>query len=119
MLVQRVAPRAASLRVAEGVELEDRAADPELFQQLVGKGEQFDIGLRLARADDLGVELVELAEAALLRPLIAKGRAGGGELERGILLPAFAQIGAADAGGEFRAEGDRLSAAILEGVHFL
>src|SRR5436305_6810265 len=114
MLVERIAPRAASLRVAEGVELENRAGDAELFQQLVGESEQLDIGLRLARADDFRVELVELAEAALLRPLVPEGRAGCRKLERGILLPAFAQIGAADAGGEFRAEGDRLPAAVLE-----
>ena len=76
MLVQRITPRGAGLRVAEGVELEDRAIDPELLQQLVGEGEQLDIRLWLAGADDLRVELVELAEAALLRPLVAERRSG-------------------------------------------
>ena len=50
---------------------------PSSLQQLGGEGEQLDIGLRLAGADDLGVELVELAEAALLRPLVAEGRRRG------------------------------------------
>ena len=35
-----------------------------------------------AGADDLGVELVELAEAALLRPLVAEGGAAGRDLQR-------------------------------------
>ena len=73
-----------------------------------------DVGGGLGRADDLGVELVELAEAPLLRPLVAEGRAVGGELERRELLPAFAEIGAADAGGEFGPKREQLAAAVLE-----
>ena len=92
---------------------------PSSLQQLVGEGEQFDVGLRLGGADDLGVELVELAEAALLRPLVAEGRAVRRDLERRILLPALAQIGAADAGGELGPQRDRFPAAVLERVHFL
>ena len=62
---------------------------PSSSQQLVGEGEQLDVGGGLGGADDLGVELVELAEAALLRALVAEGRALGGELQRRMLLPAF------------------------------
>ena len=99
---QRRPPGVARLGVAERVELQRHAVgDAELAQQLVGEDEQFDVGRRLGRADDLGVELVELAEAALLRPLVAEDRAVGGDLQRRVLLPAFGQIGAADAGGEF------------------
>src|SRR4051794_1462286 len=110
MLVKRVPPGAARLRIAERVELEDRAADPKLLQQLVGEGEKLDIGLRLSRAYDLGVELVEFAEAALLRALVTEGRAGGSELQRRILQPTFAQIRTTNAGGEFGPERDRFSA---------
>jgi len=35
------------------------------------------------------------------------------------LLPALAQIGAADAGGELGPKGDRFAAAILERIHLL
>ena len=84
------APRVAAGDVAERVELERHALDAELGQQLRAEREQFDVGLRLARADDLGVELVELAEAALLRALVAEGGAVGRDLERRELLPAFA-----------------------------
>ena len=59
----------------------------------------------LRRADDLGVELVELAEAALLRALVAEDGAPGGDLHRHVLLPAVGDEGAADAGGEFGAQG--------------
>ena len=45
------------------------------------KRKNLDVGLRLGGADDLGVELVELAEAALLRPLVAEGGAMGRDLQ--------------------------------------
>ena len=75
-------PCVAAFGVAERVELERHAADAELGQQLRPKGENLDVGLRLGRADDLGVELVELAVAALLRPLVAEGGAMGRDLQR-------------------------------------
>ena len=82
--------------------------DAELLQQLVAEAQDLDVGLRLGGADDLGVELVELAEAALLRALVAERRAVGRDLQRRVLLPAFAQIGAADAGGELGPQRDRI-----------
>ena len=91
MVDQRGAPCLAAGGVAERVEFELHALDAKLGEQLRAEREQFDIGLRLARADDLGVELVELAEAALLRALVAEGGAVGRDLERGELLPAFAE----------------------------
>src|SRR5207302_10439211 len=87
MLMERVAPFRTGLGIAKSVELEDRALDTEFFQELVGEAEQLDIGLRLASADDLRVELVEFAEAPLLWPLIAEGRTEGRDLERRELLP--------------------------------
>jgi hypothetical protein len=49
--------------------------DAQFLQQLVGHHQQFDVRLRFGRADDFGVELVELAVAALLRAFIAEQRA--------------------------------------------
>ena len=83
------------------------------------KAQYLDIGLRFGRADDLGVELVELTEAALLRTFVTERRAGGRDLQRRILLPAFGQISAADPRGELRSQRDRFPAAILERIHFL
>ncbi len=98
VLDQCHAPGLAARRVAERVELQrDAVGNAQFLQQLVGHRQQFDVGLRLARADDLGVELVELAVAALLRALVAEQRAVGGDLERRVLLPAVGQEGARDA----------------------
>ena len=112
------APGRAGLGVAERVELEQRI-DAQFLEQLVGEGEDLDIGLRLGGADDLGVELVELAKAPLLRALIAERRAVGRDLQRRVLLPPFAQISAANPGREFGPKRDRFPAAVLEGVHLL
>ena len=62
--------------------LQDRAFDPKLLQKLVGEDEQFDVGLGFDGADDLRVELMELAEAALLRPFVAEGGTVSGNLHR-------------------------------------
>ena len=105
---QRRAPGVARIGVAERVQFQRHAfGDSQLAQQLVRHRQQLDVGLRLVGADDLGVELVELAEAALLRALVAEHRAVGGELQRRMLLPAVGEIGAADAGGEFGPQGQR------------
>ncbi len=119
MLDQLCAPPIATLRVAQRVELERDAADAKLGEQLCPEGERFDVRLRFAGADDLGIQLVELAEAALLRALIAEGGAVGRDLERGILLPTFGQIGARDPGRELRPQRDRIARTIVEAVHFL
>ena len=120
MLDQRRAPGLAARRVAERVELQRHAVgDAQLLEQLVGHRQQLDIGLRLGRADDLGVELVELAVAALLRALVAEQRAVGRDLERRVLLPAVGQVGARDAGGELGPQRERFPAAVLEAVHLL
>ena len=68
------APAFASLRVAKRVELETHPVDPELLQKLVAEREDLDVGSRLGGADDLGVELVELAKASLLRALVTEHR---------------------------------------------
>src|SRR3546814_8738295 len=83
MLDQRLAPGIARLGVAQGIEQERHPlGDAELLQELVGEGEELDIGERRIRADDLGVELVELAEAALLRAFVAEGGAVRHDLQR-------------------------------------
>src|SRR3954451_7918086 len=91
---ERCAPGLARFRIAKRVELEHHSlGDAELAQQLIAEAQQLDVRLRLGRTDDLGVELVEFAEAALLRPLVAERRALRRELQRSKLLPAFRQIG--------------------------
>jgi len=74
---------------------------PSSRDDLVRHYQQFDVRLRFARADNLGVDLVELAVAALLRAFVAEQRAVRRQLERCVLLPAIGEVGARDPGGEF------------------
>ena len=99
MLVERITPRRTGFGIAKGIELQDRSFDPKLSEQLIGEGEKLDVRLRFTRADDLGIQLVKFAEAALLRPLVAECRAVRRDLQRRELLPAFGQISATDPGG--------------------
>ena len=120
MFVQCVAPCLPGGRIAKRVQLENRtAADPKLLEQLVREQQKLDIGLRLARTEDLGIELMELAEAALLRALVAKGGAVRRNLERGMLLPAFGQVGASDPSRKFRPKRNRVPASVVKGIHLL
>src|SRR4051794_22873833 len=97
MLDERVPPRLACLGIAERVELERHAVrDAKLLQQLVAQAQYLDVGLRLRGANDLRIELVELAEATLLRALVTERRAVRRDLQRSILLPSLAQVRAAD-----------------------
>src|SRR3546814_1132827 len=102
---QRGAPGFAARPVAQRVQVERHAFRYAQFaQQLVGQHQQFHVRARLARADDFGVELVELAETALLRALVAEERAVGRDLERRILLPAFGDVGAGNRSEEHTSE---------------
>src|SRR5690242_20443910 len=61
-----IAPGFARLRVAERVEFQRHSiGDPQLLKQLIAEAQDFDVRLRLGSADDLGVELMEFAKAAL------------------------------------------------------
>ena len=114
------APRVARLGVAQCVELERHpVGDAELAEQLVGQAQQFDIGRGFGGAQYLGVDLVELAIAPLLRPLVTEHRARGDQLQGRKLLPPLGDIGARDSRGEFGAQRQRIAALVGEGVHFL
>src|SRR3546814_4184286 len=88
MIDQRPAPGVAGFGIAQRIEIErHRFVDAKFIQQLRGKGQQLDIGGWFACPQYFGVELVELAETALLRPLVTKQRTPGGQLQRRPLLP--------------------------------
>ena len=73
MVDQRGAPCLTAVAVAQRVELQRHAiGNTQLVQQLVGHRQQFHIGLRLGGTDDLRIDLVELAIAALLRPFVTE-----------------------------------------------
>ena len=106
--------------VAERVDLQHGlAGDAEGLQDVPAAGDHLGVGQRLGRADQLDVDLMELAVAALLRTLVAEHRAGAEHLLRQRLSEAIGHQCAADARGGLRAEGDGIAAAVLEAVHFL
>jgi hypothetical protein len=118
---QHLAIDRPAFRIAERVQLEHAAVEDAQAIKDVGRDrDHLDVGARLRRAQHLEIDLVELALAARLRPLVAEHRARREDLERQ-MLPEFAvrHEGAADAGGVFRSQGQRFVAAILEGVHLL
>ena len=73
---QRAAVARAALGIAECVEFERHpVSDAERLQDAVPERDDLDIGLRLRDAQQLDADLMKLAKAALLRPLIAEHRA--------------------------------------------
>ena len=117
---QRGAPRIARLGIAERIQLERHPVRyAEFADQLVREHQQFDIGHRLRRADDFGIDLVELAVTPLLRALIAKDGTVGDQFQRRILLPPLGQKRPRDARREFGPQRDRITPAILERIHLL
>ena len=121
VLDQHLAIDTAAFGIAERVELENAAIeDREPVENIGGDRYHLDIGTRFGRPQDLEVDLMELALAALLRPLVAEHRTGGEDLQRQLLGEfAVRHEGAADAGSVFRPERQRFIAAIGEGIHLL
>src|SRR5207302_1663434 len=79
----------ATLEVAQGIEFEHGAiAYPERIENTAAQCDYLDICLRLRDPDNLDADLVELTEAALLRPFVAEHRAVIEELERHALREA-------------------------------
>ena len=114
------APCSACFRIAHRIEGQFHVArHAQFFQQMLAQCDHLHVRCRLACTQDFGVELVKLAEPALLRAFITEQWAPCGQLQRRQLLPAIFDVGARDAGGEFRAQAHGIAAAILEFIHFL
>src|SRR5690606_37635179 len=67
----------------------------------------------------LDVDLVELAVATLLRPLVTEHRAHAPDLLALVVQQAVGDAGAHDAGGGLGTQRERVAAAVLERVHLL
>ena len=96
-----------------------RSAMPSALQDALPERDDLDIGLRLRHPEQLDADLVELAEAALLRPLVAEHRAAVEEFQRRRLGQPVRQHRAHDPGGVLRPQRHLFAAAIGEGVHLL
>ena len=79
-----------------------------------GQRDQFRIGGRAGFAEDVHVELVELASPALLRFFVAETLADFEPLERLREMPLVLGDEAGERGGHFRAQRDIASALVLE-----
>ena len=88
--------------------------EAELAHAVDGQGNQFRIGTLAGFAQDIGIELHELTQAAFLRLFVAETGADFKPLER---LGVFALVSSGNApqrGGELRAHGDIALALVLE-----
>ena len=99
---QAFAVGGAAVAVAEGVELQRAGpADVQLVEDVGRELDDLDVCLRSGDADDLDIDLMELALAALLRALVAKYRPAREELERRVLAQPAGNERPRHAGGEF------------------
>src|SRR5579883_875160 len=80
---QHLAIGGAAFRIAERIDFQHTALEETQSIEDVGRHrDHFDVGGRLGRAQHLEVDLVELALATLLRPLVTEHRPGSENLER-------------------------------------
>ncbi len=80
-------------------------AEAEFAQQVPGQCDRLDIGERLVAAQDLDIDLVELAQPALLRPLVAEHRPAIEQLDRPRQRLALVDEGTRDSGRRLGAQG--------------
>ncbi len=110
----------ALFRLAQAVDLQFDAIQAEVVPQAGPHQDHFGIDVRPGKADGLDADLVELAVAALLRPLVAEHLADVVEAARDLVSQAVLDDGAHATGRAFRAQGQLLAVqAVVEGIHFL
>ena len=117
---ERLAVRRAARRVADAVQVQLNPAQAPGLQQVVKQSHHLGIHGRARRADRLHVNLVELAEAAGLGPLVAEHGPDEVELHQAALgTQAVLDVGPHEGGGGLRPERQAFAPPILEGVHLL
>ena len=105
--------------VADGVDEQREAAESDAFQDLHHEFDDFGIDHGRFRPDGLGADLVELAVAALLRPLAPEHRTDVVQLlQSRLLIQPVLDIGANHGCSSFRPQSERAAVTVLKGVHF-
>ncbi len=106
--------------VANAVDLQAQVAQAELGIQSPLQGDELRVDGRIHFADGLEVDLVEFAEAALLR-LVIPERVQQHEQLDGLWSTGHAalQVGAHDAGGRLGPQRHAVAALVEKGVHLL
>ena len=114
----RLAEGGPAFGATEGIDLQIQALKPEFFQKMEQHQDQLRIGARVIRAEDLGIDLMELPVTPLLRPLAPEHRANGVELrDRFGGMEAVFQVGTDDGSGRLRPERQGFLSAVEKGVH--
>ena len=117
---QGLAERGTARRAAHRVHDQFDAGDAQLPDQRPREVEHLGVDRRVRDAEDLDVELMELAVPALLRPLVPEHRAEQVHLRRRHrLLEAVLDKRAHEARRRLGAQGDALAPLVGEGVHLL
>src|SRR5487761_794535 len=120
ILRQRLAVGLAASGVAERIDLKFHSVEQsERVQSLGAQRDYLDVALRLLHADQFDADLVELAEPALLRALVAEHRAGIEKAQRQALRQTVGNHRPHYAGGILGSQRDVLTALVVEGVHLL
>ncbi|MNO71937.1 hypothetical protein D3C76_628670 [compost metagenome] len=119
VLDQRFTITPTGLAGAEAVELElDRITNAQLAPQTPGHGDQLGVDVRAIEVEHFQTDLVELTITAFLRTLVAEHRADVPEfLHLATASDTMLEHGAHAGSGAFRAQGQRIAVAVLEGVH--
>ena len=108
----------AALGAAEGIDLQSEVLKPEAAKKMHQHQDEFGIDVWVIRAQDFGIDLMELTVSSLLRSLPAEHRPdreelcyrfGGGK--------SVLQIGADDGRRRLRAERQGFLATVNEGIH--
>ncbi len=106
--------------VAQRGDLEPEPGQSEVPEARVGDGDDLGVERRVVDTDGLDPDLLELAVAAGLGPLVAEERAGIGDLHRqGPAVEPVFDHRTHDARGPLGPEGDAAITLVGEGVHLL
>ncbi len=109
----------ARRRRAERIEVQLESAQPEHAPQAGRHQDEFDVDVRARETEGFDVDLVELAIAAFLRPLVAEHRAHQPDLLALVVQQAVRDAGADDARRRFGPQRQRIVATVPERVHLL
>ena len=106
--------------VADAVGEQGDVGDAEVVQQRPGQFNDFGVNGGVGVADGFHAELVVLPEAPGLGAFVAED---GAEVVHphglGAVVHPVLQVGAADGGGAFGAQGEQVAAPVLKDIHFL
>ena len=110
----------AAFTVAKRIQVKGAAVEhTKIIKNTRAAANDFGIGQTVTRPEIFDPDLMELAHASLLRPLIAEHRPGIEELQRQALRESVGDHRPHHAGGVFRAQCQRLAATVGEVVGFL